>query len=351
MITSEDLIPRDAVELELQKIWEELLGVPVGVTDSFFDLGGHSLMAIRLVTRIRQRFGDTLPVAALFETRTIESLALRLRRRKPVRSSLLVEIHAGAGPETLFFVHPGGGGVLGYAPLARRIGGRLFYGLQAPGLEDDREPVATVEGLAELYLQEVGSALPAGPAVLGGWSMGGLVALEMARRLEAEGRSVDLVVLLDTRVPRAVRPRPDDDLRLLAAFAQEIGVSPDNLRFSPADLSSREPESRLTWVLEQARTARVLPPDVDVQLLERRLAVFRSNVEAMRRHVVRPYGGKVVLFTAADTPSGEVEAWRPTLPQLQAETVAGTHFTLVREPHVSLLAERLEAHLRQASGA
>jgi amino acid adenylation domain-containing protein len=344
-----DLAPRDGIEHDLQKIWEEVLGVPVGMADNFFDLGGHSLLAIKLITRIRRQFGGALPVAALFETGTIESLAPQLRRAGPLRSSPLVRIHAGTGPETLFFVHPGGGGVFGYAPLARRLDARRFYGFQAPGLEGEREPLGSVEELAELYLAAVGSVRPAGPCLLGGWSMGGLVALEMARRLEDEGRSVDLVVLLDTRVPAAVSPQPDDDLRFLAAFAAEIGLPADHLRLSPEELSRLDPELRLAWILERAHAERVLPPDMDTRLLERRLAVFRSNVQAMRSYSVRSYGGEVVLFAAEDAPPEAAEAWRPAIPRLQVEASKGTHFTLVHEPHVNLLAERLQAHLRRIS--
>jgi thioesterase domain-containing protein len=335
-------VPRDAVELELQKIWDEVLGVPAGMGDNFFDLGGHSLLAVKLVTRIGRRFGRSLPVAVLFEAGTVESLALRLRGAAPPRATPLVEIHAGRGAETLFFVHPGGGGVLAYSPLARRLDVHRFFGLQAPGLEGEREPLGSVAALAELYLEAVRAAQPAGPYRLGGWSMGGLIALEMAWRLESAGQSVDLVVLLDTRVPAASPAEADDDdLRLLAAFAAEIGLPQKDLS-GLGDLRGL----RLSQILERARAAGVLPPDMEEGLLARRLAVFRANVRAMREARLRPYGGRTVLFTAAETPPEAAEAWRAALPRLQVETVGGTHHTLVQEPHASRLAERLKAHLR-----
>ncbi|HEX5715571.1 MAG TPA: amino acid adenylation domain-containing protein [Thermoanaerobaculia bacterium] len=348
----DSMAPRDAVELELQRIWEEVLGVAsVGIGDSFFDLGGHSLLAIKLITRIRRRFGRDLPLAALFRADTVERFALLLRQAAPPRSSSLVEISIGTGAEALFFVHPGAGDVFGYVPLARRLAPWRFYGLQAPGIEGEGEPLASVEDLAAIHLSAVRSVQPAGPYRIGGWSMGGLVALEMARRLENEGERVGLVALLDTRVPAAAAPGPEDDLRLLAAFAQEIGVRSDLLQLSPEEVAGLAPDHRLSWILEKAWAERLLPPDMDLQLLERRLAVFRANVQAMQRHQVRPYRGNVVLFTPEQAPPEAPEAWKETLPQLQIEPVGGTHFSLVREPYVNLLAERMKVHLREAPGA
>jgi len=344
-------VPRDLVELELQKIWEQVLGVPVGIDDDFFDLGGHSLLALKVVTRIGLRFGRALPVATLFQAGTVESVALRLRHAVPPQATPLVEIRSGGGSETLFFVHPGGGGVLGYSPLARRLDARRFYGLQAPGLEDEREPLGSVDELAELYLQSVRAAQPKGPYRLGGWSMGGLVALEMARRLEREGHVVDLVVLLDTRFPAASPALPEDihgDRRLLSAFAAEIGLPRKDLD-GLGDLSAA-PDANLDAILERVREAGVLPPDLDERLLMRRFAVFRANVRAMREASVRPYGGRTVLFTAEEAPAGAAEAWRTALPRLAVETASGSHYTLIQEPHVSRLAERLKTYL-QDSGA
>jgi thioesterase domain-containing protein len=111
------------------------------------------------------------------------------------------------------------------------------------------------------------------------------------------------------------------------------------------------PKRRLAWIFERARDEHLLAPDMDLSLFERRLAVFRANVRAMREYPVRPYGGEVVLFSPAEAPAGAAEAWRDALPLLRIEPVGGNHLTLVREPHVALLAERLKSHLREASGA
>ena len=174
--------PRDLWELRLARLWEELLDVhPVGVTDNFFDLGGHSLLAVRLQLRVQEEFGPELPLAILFQESTIEALARRLRGPAPAAAwSPLVPIQVGGG-EPPFCVHPVGGHVGCYAPLARHLGSdQPFYGLQAAGLEGDQEPGDEVEAMAARYLAAVRAVQPHGPYRLGGWSFGGLVAFAMA---------------------------------------------------------------------------------------------------------------------------------------------------------------------------
>ncbi|MCP4660889.1 MAG: AMP-binding protein, partial [bacterium] len=127
--------PRDLVELRLTRIWEELLGVArVGIRTRFFDLGGYSLLAVRLMARIRQEFGRDLPLATLFQEGTIEHLAAILRREgDETRRKALVAIRPEGSGRPFFCVHPVGGNVLCYSDLARHLGGDSpFYGLQVP---------------------------------------------------------------------------------------------------------------------------------------------------------------------------------------------------------------------------
>ncbi|KYG05796.1 hypothetical protein BE21_38460, partial [Sorangium cellulosum] len=198
--------PRTRLELELCALFEELLGAPgVGVTDDFFSLGGHSLLAVRLMTEIRGRFGRDLPLTSLFRAPTVEGLAALLRDGGGApggRASVVVPLHTRGARPPLFFVHPVGGNVLCYADLAAALGDeRPFYGIQAYGLETPPRPLGSVGEMAEAYCEELRRVQPEGPYLLGGWSMGGVVAFEMARVLERAGRSVAAVVLLDAYLP------------------------------------------------------------------------------------------------------------------------------------------------------
>ncbi|MCP4657549.1 MAG: alpha/beta fold hydrolase, partial [bacterium] len=202
--------PRDGLEIALVGIWEELLDVrPIGVRDNFFELGGHSLAAVRLLAVIVERLGRELPLTALFRAATIEGLAGRLRQQTSAPASCLVPLQLGVRGKRppLFCVHPAGGNVFAFLPLARELGPEQpFYALQSRGLEDDAEPFAEVGEMAAHYLEEVRAVDPEGPYHLAGWSFGGLVAFEMARQLEQAGCKVARVVLLDTGAPAAGAP-------------------------------------------------------------------------------------------------------------------------------------------------
>jgi amino acid adenylation domain-containing protein len=184
--------PRDAVESALAQVWEEILGIhPVGVTDSFFDLGGHSLAAVRLIAATRRRFGRDLPLAAIFRGATVESLATALRGTQD------------SGP-ILFCIHGAGGSVLPFADLARELGeDQSLIALEAKGLTIGEPPQRRIDEMAATYLEKVREAQPHGPYRLLGYSMGGKIAHEMARRLREEGEEVALLAILDIpAVPR-----------------------------------------------------------------------------------------------------------------------------------------------------
>ena len=182
--------PRTALERELAALWAQVLGIQaVGMRDNFFDLGGDSITAMRLIARAKRECGVMVDIGPWFEHPTLEVFATG--RGQPI--SRLAGGSAGAAP--LVLVHPGAGSVLAYAYLARSLGdARDVYGVEAP----DNLRELTVESLADRYQPH----LPDGPLHLGGWSFGGLVAFELAHRLGAD--RVDTVILLDTWHPDEV---------------------------------------------------------------------------------------------------------------------------------------------------
>jgi acyl carrier protein len=183
---------RDVLELELVRIWEEVLGIPrLGVRDNFFELGGHSLMAVRLVEQVQQRFGRDLPLAVLFQGGTVEEMAALLREEETATASCLVDIHPAGTARPFFCVHPAGGDVLCFAALARNLGpDQPFYGLQSQGMAGDEEPLTRVEEMAARYLEEIRKVQPEGPYTLGGWSLGALVAFGRGDRAPRRPRQL-----------------------------------------------------------------------------------------------------------------------------------------------------------------
>ncbi|MBV9775217.1 MAG: amino acid adenylation domain-containing protein, partial [Gemmatimonadetes bacterium] len=225
--------PRDEMEAVIAGIFSEVLGVPgVGVRDSFFDLGGHSLLAVQLMSKLEKATGVQVPLASLFEAPTVERLAEAVRRGGGA-TSLLVPMRRGGSRAPLFLVHPGGGNLMAYAALVKELGAEQpVYGLRSRGIERDEKPNWTMEEMARDYLAAIREVRPSGPYRLGGWSLGGVIAFEMARQLEAEGETVERLVLVDSRSPRLEDPDGSmsrDDLLLVRSFAEDLGVPAESI--------------------------------------------------------------------------------------------------------------------------
>ena len=333
--------PRTAGELRLARIWEQALRVrAVDVRSSFFDLGGDSLLAIRVIDEAARVFGRDIPVAVLLQEPTIEGMAAALRADQPPWTPL-VEITPGdRGP--FFCVHPAGGGVLCFAELARQLGpGQPFYALQARGVERDDPPYDDLSAMAARYLVDVQERQPTGPYLLGGYSMGGLVAYEMAQQLTAAGARVDLLVLVDTPAPDRIRDELPDEAAILIRLLD--GVVPLDL----AQLRELPAAQRLAHVLAEAERAQVVPPGMEPDRVQHLFEVYATHLAAARRYQPRPYAGRACLLRAAQTGMSAADyGWTGSLTGAwETIEVPGDHETVLWPPHVQRLAEVIQAQL------
>jgi thioesterase domain-containing protein/acyl carrier protein len=324
---------RNPAENRLRVIWERVLGVqPIGVKDQFFELGGDSLAAARLMAEVAEEFHQDLPVTVLLEAPTIEALAGRLLGGGWEAPQAPVVALQTAGPlPPLFCVEALNAGQ--FIHLARRLGPQQpVYGLH-PIMR--RRP-RTVESLARAYVAEVRRLQPQGPYQLCGLCAGGTVAFEMARLLRAQGQEVSFLGLFDAFVPRR---------RVLPFFLDRLVR---RLR-SRGERRARRREAR-------GKPA-VQPPAAPApSAYARRMdACFRDLRRANRRalHRYRPgrYPGRLVLFLAESTTitpkQGERTAWTGLASGgADVHTVPGMHETMLHEPHVAVLAERLRPYLR-----
>ena len=337
--------PRNLLESQLARIWEELLHVEPDVRDNFFEVGGHSLLLVPLLARVEQVTGKRLDLADIFRAPSIESLALLLRRKLERSSSLpLVEIQPHGSLTPAFFVHPAGGSVAGFFPLARALGSeRPFYALE--GMSKDYGPPIgrQVESIAANYVEAVRTVQPDGPYLLGGWSTGGVVAFEMARQLHGHRAEVALVALLDSAPPGHTYPVKNNNWDLLAGFAVNLGI-PANLLFAaPDELLRSETRRQLSWVLDQAGRAQVLPPGVSIEDLHCWFDVYLADVEAVENY--RPQATPIPLLLLRAVENAETgTGWSQLSTKLEVQSIPGDHFTMMRPPHVSTLAEALRKH-------
>ena len=348
------LAPRDTLELQLAKIWEQVLGTsPVGVKDNFFELGGHSLLAVNLMTQIQRRFGQSLPLTKLFQAATVEQLASILRQQQGcIRWSPLVEIQPGGSKRPFFCVHPIGGNVLCYIDLARYLGSdQPFYGFQAKGLDGQHQPYRQVEEMAADYIRVLRVVQPQGPYLLGGWSMGGVVAFEMAQQLQKQGDLVALLALLDSRITNYAdknNPGYFDEIALLTYFAKDLGGHfGKELSLSYAALQHLTLDEQLSYILEQAKLASILPEEVEIMQFQPLVEVFKTNLHALQSYVPQVYANRITLFQAEEILS---EGWRDytsywgklTADSVDIYTVSGNHYTMLTRSRVQDLAAKLK---------
>ncbi|MER5277157.1 amino acid adenylation domain-containing protein [Streptomyces sp. NPDC002809] len=348
--------PEGETETRLAAIWGEFFDPALVTADAgFFALGGDSLTAVRLMARIEAEWERVLPVSLLFARPTIAQLAEALADLGSThRREALVQVRTEGALPPLFFVHPVGGDVLCYAELAARVGGdRPFYALQTP---DDLD-APTLTELAAHYVEEVVSAQPDGPWLLGGWSMGGVVAIEMSRLLAASGRTADLVVavdLLEPPGPSYSGPLGDDDL--LEWFARDLaGLSgsdwtPRSAADSGGDqdggetVPSTHPD-RVQSLRRSLVSAGVLPSDIGAEAFHRIIERFMANSRLLEAHSPAPSGVRTLLLRAADGGADEktAAAWVDLLgdEDTSVEAVPGDHYSVVAPPAVDVVADAI----------
>jgi len=195
------LPPRDAVELQLAGIWGKVLRRPqVGLDDNFFESGGHSLSAARMMVELERVTGRRMPLATLLQAATLREFAEVFRQDDHNSEwSCLAPINPGGSRLPLFCIHAAHGNVLLYRDLAKRLGDdQPVYGLQAQGLDGRQTPIRSVEQMAARYVKEIRSIQPDGPYHLAGYCLGGSIAFEVAQQLHQQGQETALLALLDT---------------------------------------------------------------------------------------------------------------------------------------------------------
>ncbi len=320
--------PQNQTEKTLAEIWQGLLGLKsVGVNDNFFELGGSSLLGVSMFANIEKQFDKKLPLNLLMQAPTVAQLATLLNQGDATAKwAPLVLIQPNGTKPPLYCVHPGVGTVLGFNDLAAQLGAEQpFYGIQARGLDGKEKPFSRIEPMAAYYIREIKNVQPQGPYLLSGRCFGGLVAYEMAQQLHAAGERVALLAIIDT----VAMPNVELEER---AFLEGKVVKVHSTEESE-EMGEKWRES----------------------LMEIYGPVFRhvgkKHDTARKRYVPQPYAGRVTLFrngNEEETPEHELKWQKLALGGLEVHAVPGDHKTILLEPHVSVLAQRLRACIEAA---
>ncbi|MFJ7085947.1 amino acid adenylation domain-containing protein [Streptomyces griseus] len=354
--------PRDVWEERMVAVWAELFGGgPIGVHDDFFDLGGHSLSALRLVSLIRAAYGVRLPLSAVLgrPTPAAQAELLRSAGDGDRRGGSLVPLRPTGARRPLFLVHPVGGNVFCYRELTAALpDDQPVHAFAALGSEAGEEPLSSVAAMAGRYLAELLHVQPSGPYRLLGWSFGGLVAREMAARLAAAGREVELLALVDTGPPAAPAGEPDEaalvwhfgaDVRRAAGLPAPAGESAAAHR--PA--SAGDGTAALLDRLLDTLSAEGALPGTSPDRFARAFGVFRANLRALATYEPAAYTGPLLYVHSADAEgAARAEYWcGSTGGAFTARPVRADHYAMLHAPHVEDLARVLAGFLDGGTAA
>lgn len=352
--------PQNDLELQLAQVWEKVLGIqPIGVKHNFFELGGNSLLAVRLFTQIEEVFGKKLPLTTLFQAVTVEQQANMLYQEADLAfsSSLIVPIQPNGDKLPLFCIHGADGNVLVFRDLPRYLdSNQPVYGIQAKGLDGKQAPHTQIEEMAADYIREMQAVQPEGPYLLVGFSTGGIVAFEIAQQLQAQNQQVALLALLDTYAPVYFKPMPLGDLvsshlshilqlKPQAKLTYLMALTKDKLQkivhkfYLATGHSLSEASQELSLITN--------PHQAISQLSEQHQVVFFCHKQAIINYIPQVYSGRVILFRCADQPWWVAKyprsGWDNLVTRgLEIQEIPGHHLNLL-SANVRVLAKKLEA--------
>ncbi|MCC5603472.1 non-ribosomal peptide synthetase [Nostoc favosum] len=384
------IAPRTPTESTLAKIWAEVLNVEnVGIHDNFFDLGGNSLLAVRLLDQINKQFERDLPLSNLFLNQTIESLAIALySKTDSLAWSALVPIQANGSNPPFFCVHPIFGVVFPYYELAHQLGGNQpLYGLQPIGI-DGETPLNRIEDMASHYIKALRSVQPKGPYFIGGWSFGGWVAFEMAQQLQNSGEEVALLAVLDTVAPiKSNLPSLSNAFKFIfttvvpymwpffldylclitAPSKNRINSLTSGFpnfqkltRYSFWESLTRSLKTNLFshFIQKEDATVNLISNESKRRLLSESaivpmLRVFYANSQAVLNYVPQVYPKRINLFRTRvqlNVAEGEPSmGWdQLAVGGTEIHHIPGNHLTMLRKPHIQVLAAQLRGCIEKA---
>ncbi|MBX2807457.1 MAG: amino acid adenylation domain-containing protein [Cellvibrionaceae bacterium] len=351
--------PSTATEKTLFCFWEKILGrSDFGVDDDFFDLGGQSFEAVMLVGQLAETFGLSLSLGDIWALRTIKNIAKKLAVGTTADTGgCLVALDAHGDGQPLFLVHPAGGNLLCYRTLAQQLK-RPVFGLQAPGIKGETVPLQSITAFADHYAPLIAQRQPQGDIVVGGWSSGALIAYAVAVKLQALGRRVAGIVMIDSPAPLC-HDKPTDD-ELFRWFVADLGlpapvlaaVERQSYRNSCRTMTASAAIATLCQILKEQQQ----PLADQAAQLAIIFAVFKGVVTASRAYLASPLNVDIKLFKATQGtvdefishPYSDVAHWgwgELSTAKVDAEFIEGSHYTLLQSPQVFAIGNAIEQWL------
>jgi acetoacetyl-CoA synthetase len=336
----------------LTPIWERVLQRPsIGVEDSFFDLGGDSLLAVELFSEIERVCGRELAPVTIYCAPTIASLAAVLDEPTAPRFPPLLQLKDGTEAPPLFLAHGLGGTAMDFFQLVKYIQTqRPMYGLQAKGTDGVDEPFDRIEDLAQFYLEAIKRLQPHGPYYLIGYSLGGLVTLEMAKHLTDHGEKVGLLALLES-YPHSRYLSLGQRVRLGTRLATHRATTVGRLPIRDALSYIVRPSERRLYVSRDGNGNAPSQLPVGASHTPAMQRARESAYKSLMRYRPHYYPGEIKFVraeTVTDFPDDPAAVWSHLVAKIQVETVPGDHLGILGT-HFESLASVVSRFLREVS--
>ena len=341
--------PTSPLELQLTKIWEKVLGIsPIGIRNNFFDMGGNSLLALRLFGYIEKLTGKRLALSILFDSPTIEELAKILKNEgwtPPWKS--LVPVKPGGSKLPFYCVPPAGGTALHFQNLMKYVSpDQPVYVLESIGLNGNELPHTSLEEMAAHYIKEIQLLQPDGPYLLGGRCFGGRVVFEMAQQFVKLGQKVALLAIFDTWPPYVEAPPEyipvERDLKHFVSRSAHHIMTGEFFTVARRYITNRV--LKTVWKIKN-RAGHVFSNSKKRIYNEIMLVHFK----AQDNYIAKKYPGKITLIECATFKSEYREGWKDLAEQgFETHTVPNTnHKSIVKEPKIKLFAEKMNLVLEK----
>jgi acetoacetyl-CoA synthetase len=338
------------VEL-LTPIWQRVLEFsPIAADANFFDLGGDSSLALKLFAEISKACGKELPPVMIYQAPTIGSLAAILEHPEEFRFPALTLLKAGTQEPPLFITHGVGGNVMDFFQLVKHIDtSQPIYGMQSKGIDGAEEPFERIEDMAQYFLDAIKDRQPQGPYFLIGYSLGGLVMLELAQRLLASGEKIGLLAMLETYPHRRYLPF-GQHMRLIVQRAKGHARILVRLPMRQVVSYVLHPAERLVFVPRNDNSKRNgLPLDAWFTPVMHRMR-DRAYL-GLRNYRPHFYPGSIKFVraeTVTEFPDDPAAVWTRLTKEFEVTTAPGDHLEIINR-HFDSVGAALSRYLREAS--
>jgi thioesterase domain-containing protein len=336
---------------ELTEIWKRALQRPcIGIEDNFFELGGDPWAASNVFTELARVCGRELPLEMIYEAPTIAALAAVLEQPSTPRCPPLALLRPGSEQPPIFIAHGMGGSVTEFFELVRHVQTRhSIYGLQSKGTDGVDEPFERIEDMAEFYLNAIEELQPRGPYILIGYSLGGLVALEMAQRLLEKGEKLALLAMLDA-YPHRRFLSPEQRVRLFVRLAKWQATNVLRLPARDALHYVTRPSERRSYRSRHGRGSATCRSQIGPSIARAMQRVSDAAYLALTSYRPRFYKGEIRFVKAAissEFPSDPGRVWTNLAEKFEIETVPGDHHGILTT-HFETLAGVITRYLEEA---